>query len=189
MAVTARAGKRPASLAALSSEHVLQNYASTLLTAVRKLTGAEQATAHLARAERAVRRALHAREMQVRMVSRADELAGEAERSVERALRALYASLKGKGKGKARRALFPGGLGTALAPRGHQQVAEAERLLTGISRFGAAPTARATADLALAAKALSERWAAAERAHSRLDATRTAENRQLRAFQVSSREA
>jgi hypothetical protein len=175
--------------AAFGTEQVLESYAKPLLASVGKLSGGANVAVTLASAERALRGALHARELQQRISARADALAADAERAAETALRLVHEAL-GARSAVAKRS-FPGGLSAALVPRGIAQVEELERILVVLENAAPVPPKAVTriARLSAATKGLAQRCATATQAHVELVELRAAEHRQQRAFRTCCHEA
>jgi regulator of protease activity HflC (stomatin/prohibitin superfamily) len=169
------------------TEWLLDDYAKRLLAALRRRKDAGPIAVKVEHAARALRNVLHARELCERLTAHADALAANAEQVVEKEIRALFKTLSSDAN--ARAAIFPGGLGAALAPRGMAQVSEMKRLLTEIANAPLALSDTATARLAAAAANLSERCTSAEKTHAELVNLWTAERHEQRAFRTHCHEA
>jgi hypothetical protein len=163
------------------SEKLLDDYAKHLLGALRRANVAPAAVIEIERAAGALSSVLHARELTLRLATRAEALAESAEVVIEDEIRALYAALSVKRP--LRDSVFPEGLGASLAPRGDAQIAEVKRLLD-VTHRAKVPRSVASALVRMGAAntLLSSRLSASASAHEALVATVAAERRQARAF-------
>lgn len=165
------------------TERLLDDYANHLLAALRRAGVAPAVVVEVERAERALRNVLHARELSQRLATRAEALAERAELAIEDEIRVLYRTLTVKPP--VREAVFPGGLGASLAPRGGEQVAEVKRLVSVAHRKKVPTTVTAVlVRMGEANAVLSSRLSASAAAHEALVDVVAAERRQEKSFRT-----